>query len=151
MRRRKATPTAHAPIDALVVGVKQRPPLVLAEEYYDKEQTMNAGDTVMSQEQIVTCLRKVAEYTAKKAAVAISTAQAEVSFQAGQEQGFRAGVYAGRKEVVEWLKAQIDDKPYQFLGCYITKWSKTDEPTLALTNFHKDEEWQAKLKEWGLE
>jgi hypothetical protein len=58
------------------------------------------------------------------------------------------------KEIFEFLKSKQlmtseipeEGKPYQFLGCYITKWGRTDEPTLGLCRLSEDEEYRS-LKE----
>ena len=79
--------------------------------------------------------------------------QADISFKAGVE----VGVKQGRREVIEWIRQQhlftgeppVEGKLYQFLGCYLTRWGKTDEPSMAFGRFTETEEWEAKEKEWG--
>lgn len=47
------------------------------------------------------------------------------------------------REIFDWLKTKNlllaekpeEGKPYQFTGCYITKWGKIDEPTLGMIRF----------------
>jgi len=55
--------------------------------------------------------------------------QAEISFKAGQEQGFGAGVWAGRKEVLNAIG-------YAPNSCAF---------------YVNPDKWQAKLKEWSIE
>lgn len=60
-------------------------------------------------------------------------------------------------EFMKWLGEQqlfvgetpIDGKPYQFLGCHITKWGHTDEPTLAFVRFSETNEYQSLLQQIG--
>ncbi len=80
----------------------------------------------------------------------IAKKQADISWKAGEQEG--------RREVVKCLQGMslflgespVEGKPYQFLACYITKWGKTEEPLYALVRLFESDEWQAKLKEWGL-
>ena len=73
--------------------------------------------------------------------------QAEVSFEAGYEAGwqgsdsrdFWAGIYAGRKEVVNWM----------FSAMAFTN-SENLPPNILRVDFKYDE-WQSKLNEWGIE
>jgi len=70
-------------------------------------------------------------------------AQAEISFKAGMEYGnkeaYECGVYNGHadglakgiKEVVDWIRSYSDIEIH--------------------INVHHEEEWQSKLKEWGIE
>ena len=77
-------------------------------------------------------------------------AQAEISFKAGQE--------TGRREVMDSLPKGLfigdlppeGGKSYSYLGCYILRWGKDNEPSIGLNRISDDEEWQAKLKEWGI-
>ena len=55
------------------------------------------------------------------------------------------------REIFDWIKSKQlmvseipeEGKGYQFLGCYILKWGKTDEPTLGLTRLSEDADFQA--------
>ena len=61
------------------------------------------------------------------------------------------------KQFVKWVvekqlfvgEIPVEGKPYQFLGCYITKWGHTDKPGLAFVRFSETEEWQSLLQEAG--
>ena len=84
---------------------------------------MEAKDTVMSNEQIA----RVTDFSVKNVAYldrVIAQVQAEISFK------------AGCREVVEWLVSHNRSKIMDFIG----------EPLYIF-----DDEWQAKLKEWGIE
>ncbi len=61
------------------------------------------------------------------------------------------------EEIFDFLKTKnlmvsevpVEGKHYQFLGCYILKWGKTDEPTLGLTRLGEDEEYLAFKSRFG--
>ena len=66
----------------------------------------------------------------------------------------------GMQKVVEFVEGTnllvadeppIDGKPYQFLGCYITRWAETIDPTVAFNRLSDTEEWQTFLADNGLE
>lgn len=62
------------------------------------------------------------------------------------------------REIFKWLKTKQlmiseipeEGKPYQFLGCYITKWGRTDEPTLGLTRLMEDDEYKELKLKYGV-
>ena len=63
------------------------------------------------------------------------------------------------REIFDWLKTKqlmISEIPeeghcYQFLGCYITKFGKTDEPTLGLTRLQEDDGFKELKLKYGVE
>lgn len=80
----------------------------------------------------------------------VAEAQAEISFKAGYKQGvadrenasdeeYKAGIKAGIKEVVEYLKPFTTEAPFagKQLGQFIIHLERPD--------------WRAKLKEWGID
>ncbi len=135
-------------------------------------------ETVISDREIKSVLLKVADvyYDAEiqvtVSHTAVARAQAEISFKAGQREGFLLGKNAdfsllsdkerdacnkaaeefleavkqeGRREVVEWIEEHSS-----FEGR--THWNEDNLPAIweTLRVFH-DIEWQAKLKEWEVE
>ena len=70
---------------------------------------------------------------------------------------YEMGKLDGIKEVLGSLPKGLfigdmppeEGKPYSYLGCYILKWGKEDEPTIGLSRLSDSEEWQVQLKEWG--
>ena len=101
---------------------------------------MEANDTVMSKEEILTraidmgLMGLFTHDAATKALTEHLEHQAEISFPLGKAEG--------RKEVVEWFKTK---QGAAFAMAYYGK-------TSAARTFQVDEdEWQAKLKEWGVE
>ena len=83
----------------------------------------------------------------------IREAQAEVSFKAGAEQGYGCGLYTGEaegyamgiKEVVEFINALI----IGIEGCKFEERLDGDKGCIVLDM--NENQWQAQLKEWGIE
>ncbi len=119
---------------------------------------MEAKDTVMSEEQCIKVYQR-AEYKIvdgeynrqRQAKLAVAEAQAEISFKAGIEQGFKQidneglilksfenGRRQGIKEVVEYLRPFTVEAPMAGvqLGQFIIHLERP--------------EWRVKLKEWGI-
>ena len=44
-----------------------------------------------------------------------------------------------------------EGKPYQYLGCYILKWGRDDEPSLGLVRLNETEEYQQLKKEYRID
>ncbi len=61
--------------------------------------------------------------------------QADISFFKGEEQGMRVGLPAGRREVVEWIESH-DKSTCMDCSCAFD---------------FKEWDWQAKLKDWGID
>ena len=83
---------------------------------------MKASDTVMPFSQIEAIDLKNAESNFTDALYDVAREQAEISFK------------AGIKEVIEWIKTNNRNNPQPFRGVNISR-----------------EQWQSKLKEWGIE
>ena len=100
---------------------------------------MKARETVLSSQEIYDKFYEVRDVSGT--AQRVAEAQAEISFKAGEVEGFkkrlemREPYKAGIKEVVEWL---IDSNLHK--GLDFEYWKVL---------IYK-EDWQAKLKEWGL-
>lgn len=74
----------------------------------------------------------------------IAKAQAEISFERGKDVGFEIGLEQGRAEgirkVVDWIEQDVH-KIHR---------NPPNDDKVAMWRFN-DSEWQAKLKEWGID